>query len=182
MQLEEREEERGRPWRLSGKESACRCRRQGFDPWSGKIPYAAGQLSPCTTTISLFSRAWESQLPKTSHPSTQAPQQGKSSQWEASSPQRESSPWLLQREKSLHSTEDPAKSKKETKERREEGYFWINCEVLDLQGNSLPTSSIKKGPPSLLSCYLPPTPIGSLPKSNAMDLFSILFLPRGIPV
>ena len=22
----------------------------GFDPWSGKIPHAAEQLSPCTTT------------------------------------------------------------------------------------------------------------------------------------
>ena len=23
---------------------------QGFDPWSGKIPHAKGQLNPCTTT------------------------------------------------------------------------------------------------------------------------------------
>ena len=23
---------------LSGKESACQCRRHGFDPWTGKIP------------------------------------------------------------------------------------------------------------------------------------------------
>ena len=29
------------PWWLSGKESACQCRRHGFDPWSGKIPHAA---------------------------------------------------------------------------------------------------------------------------------------------
>ena len=36
---------------LSSKESACQCRRHGFDPWSGKIPQAAGQLSPCATTI-----------------------------------------------------------------------------------------------------------------------------------
>ena len=27
-----------RPWWLSGKESACQCRRRGFDPWVGKIP------------------------------------------------------------------------------------------------------------------------------------------------
>ena len=27
-------------WWLSGKESACHCRRWGFDPWSGKIPCA----------------------------------------------------------------------------------------------------------------------------------------------
>ena len=31
---------------LSGKESACQCRRHGFDPWSGKIPKAADGLSP----------------------------------------------------------------------------------------------------------------------------------------
>ena len=30
------------PWWLSGKESACQCRRhrrRGFDPWVGKIPW-----------------------------------------------------------------------------------------------------------------------------------------------
>ena len=39
-----------RPWWCSGWESACRCRRHGFEPWSGKIPHAAEQLSPCATT------------------------------------------------------------------------------------------------------------------------------------
>ena len=29
----------GLPWWLSGKESACQCRKHGFDPWSGKIPW-----------------------------------------------------------------------------------------------------------------------------------------------
>ena len=29
----------GPPWRLSGRESACRCRRPGFDPWVEKIPW-----------------------------------------------------------------------------------------------------------------------------------------------
>ena len=38
----------GLPWWLSGKESACR--RPGFDPWSRKIPRAAEQLSPCSTS------------------------------------------------------------------------------------------------------------------------------------
>ena len=28
---------RGLPWWLRGKESACQCGRQGFDPWVGKI-------------------------------------------------------------------------------------------------------------------------------------------------
>ena len=36
----------GLPSWLSGEESACRCKRQGFDPWSGKISHAAKQLSP----------------------------------------------------------------------------------------------------------------------------------------
>ena len=35
----------GFPWWLSGKESTCQCRRQGFDSWSGKIPHATEQLS-----------------------------------------------------------------------------------------------------------------------------------------
>ena len=29
----------GLPWWLSGKESACQCRRHGFNPWSRKIPW-----------------------------------------------------------------------------------------------------------------------------------------------
>ena len=27
------------PWRLSDRESACQCRRRGFDPWVGKTPW-----------------------------------------------------------------------------------------------------------------------------------------------
>jgi len=35
------------PWWLSGKESACQCRRCGFDPWVGKIPWRRKwQLTP----------------------------------------------------------------------------------------------------------------------------------------
>ena len=41
----------GLPWWLSGKESFCQCRRHWFEPWSGKIPHAAEQLSPCTITL-----------------------------------------------------------------------------------------------------------------------------------
>ena len=29
----------GLPWRLSGKESASQCRRLGFFPWVGKVPW-----------------------------------------------------------------------------------------------------------------------------------------------
>ena len=35
----------GFPWWLSGKESTCQRRRCQFDPWSGKIPHALGQLN-----------------------------------------------------------------------------------------------------------------------------------------
>ena len=37
----------GLPWWRSGWESACQCRGHGFEPWSGNIPHAAEQLSPC---------------------------------------------------------------------------------------------------------------------------------------
>ena len=30
---------KGLPWWLSGKESACQCRRHGFNPWVGKTPW-----------------------------------------------------------------------------------------------------------------------------------------------
>ena len=29
----------GFPWQLSGKESTCQCKRHGFNPWAGKIPW-----------------------------------------------------------------------------------------------------------------------------------------------
>ena len=29
----------GLPWWLSGKESACHCRRAGFNPWVRKLPW-----------------------------------------------------------------------------------------------------------------------------------------------
>ena len=31
------------------KESTCQCRGHGFDPWSGEIPHATGQLNQSTT-------------------------------------------------------------------------------------------------------------------------------------
>ena len=30
------------------KKTACQCK--GFDPWSGNIPHASGQISPCSAT------------------------------------------------------------------------------------------------------------------------------------
>ena len=43
----------GLPQWLSGKGSACQCRRHRLDPWSRKIPHAMEQLSPCPTTSEL---------------------------------------------------------------------------------------------------------------------------------
>ena len=40
----------GLPCWLNGKESACQCRRQGFNPWFMKIPYTVEQLRLYTTT------------------------------------------------------------------------------------------------------------------------------------
>ena len=37
-------------WWFSGKDSFCRCRRHGFNPWYRKIPHAVEQLSPWATT------------------------------------------------------------------------------------------------------------------------------------
>ena len=48
----------GLPWWLSGKEFACQCRRHGFNLWSGKIPHAEGQLSPCATNIEPVFQSW----------------------------------------------------------------------------------------------------------------------------
>ena len=36
----------GLSWWLSGKESACQCRRHGFDPWSRRIPHCSGAAEP----------------------------------------------------------------------------------------------------------------------------------------
>ena len=60
----------GHPWGLSGKESACQCRRHGFNLWPGKIPQAVGQLSPCAKTTEPWSVNYWSR-------GTPAPQQEK---------------------------------------------------------------------------------------------------------
>lgn len=62
-----------------------------------------------------------------------------------------------------------------------EVYFGIGCEMPHLQRKSFPTSSIKKSPTSLLSCYQPHTLTGSLLRSNCKDLFSVPSLPYVVP-
>ena len=111
-------ENRGLPWWLSGKESTCQCRRRRFNPWSGRIPHAAEQLSPWTTTVesALESRnhncwAWVAQLLTPTLPRACVPHQEKTPHWEACTPRLESSPYSPQLEKSLHSNKDWAQLK-----------------------------------------------------------------------
>ena len=56
--------EAGLPWWRSGEESACQCRGQGFEVWSGKISHAVEQLSPCTTTTEPALRSEERRVGK----------------------------------------------------------------------------------------------------------------------
>ena len=51
----------GVPWWRS-EESICQCRGHRFEPWSGKIPHAAEQLSLCATTTEPAYRACEPRL------------------------------------------------------------------------------------------------------------------------
>ena len=39
LRIQDSEGANGFPWWLSGKESACQCRRSGLDHWIGKIPW-----------------------------------------------------------------------------------------------------------------------------------------------
>ena len=55
----------GPPWWSSGWDSTCRCRGHGFDPWSGKIPFAVRERSLCAptreaTTTEARAPQWES--------------------------------------------------------------------------------------------------------------------------
>ena len=83
----------GPPRCLSGKESVCQCKRIEFDPWSGKIPHAMEQLSPCATTIGpVLRNKWG---PCKENPCTAM----------------KSGPYSPQLEKSPHSNKDPAQPK-----------------------------------------------------------------------
>ena len=101
----------GLSWWLSGKESTCSCSRQGFDPWSGKIPHASEPLSPCSTTTEAVLRAQELQLLQSSGPRAHAPKQEKPPQRESPAPELESSPHSPQPEKACAANQEPAQPK-----------------------------------------------------------------------
>ena len=106
---------KGLPWWLSGKESACQCRRH--DPWSREIPRAEEQLIVCTTNYGAHTLepancsywAHMLQLLKSMCPRVCVPQE-KPPPWEARTLLLESSPCLPQPERSPHNTEDPAQA------------------------------------------------------------------------
>ena len=66
----------GLPWWLSGKESACQCRRHRFDPQSGKILHAMQQLSLCKT-IDPVLQSLGAVATEPVHPTASAPQREK---------------------------------------------------------------------------------------------------------
>ena len=90
MREKKRRKKRGLPRRLCGKESAWKCRRHGFDPWSGRTPHATEHLSLCT------------QLPRSR---AQEPHQ------DSRNTATKSCPGSPQPQKSPCSSEDPAQPK-----------------------------------------------------------------------
>ena len=65
------------------KVSACRCRRHGFDPWSGKILHAPEQLSRVPQLLRLCSAAEEAKVLKPEQATVHVPQDKKLLQREA---------------------------------------------------------------------------------------------------
>ena len=97
------------PW-LSGKESACQWRRHRFNPWSGKVPYVAEQLSLGATTIetvlqSLGATTTEARIPQSSCSAT------REATTRSLHTAIKSSPRSPQLENNLHSKEDSAQPK-----------------------------------------------------------------------
>ena len=105
----------GLPWWLSGKASACQCRRHRFDPWSRKIPHAMEHLSPMCCNYwacALEPRTWNfwDLNPRE--------QQEKPPRWGARALRLESSPRLRQLVKSPGNKEDPAQQKTKNKKQK----------------------------------------------------------------
>ena len=101
----------GLPWWLSGKESACQCRRHEFNPQSEKIPHVMEQLSPCTTTTEpvLWNPGAASTEPTC--PKVHAPQGEAIAVRSPRSTTEEESLLDATREKPASSREDPAQPK-----------------------------------------------------------------------
>ena len=107
-------EQRGLLWWFGGqesasqkkkKESACQCRRNGFNPWFRKIPHAAEQIGPYAATIEPVPQSQEGTVTEPACLRAHAPQQEKPSHQEAHTRQLENKPRLPRLQ---NSNEDPA--------------------------------------------------------------------------
>ena len=88
------------PWWLSGRESSCQCRRQGFDPQSRRSHTAWNNQACVPQLLSLRSRAWEPQLLSRCVATAGAcATQSKQTWWESCALQLESGSWHLQSNK-----------------------------------------------------------------------------------
>ena len=83
---------KGLPWWLSGNDFTCQCRRQGFDPWPGKIPHDLEQLSLCYG-------AQEPQLLSLREPQSPFSATREATEWQACALKLESSPHSPQQQR-----------------------------------------------------------------------------------
>ena len=80
------------PWWLRGGESACQCRRHGFNPWCRKSPHAAEQLSSCARhNCRVCALKPTSCTPEPTRPRARAPHNERPPQWEARTPKAQHS-------------------------------------------------------------------------------------------
>ena len=115
----------GFPWGLCGKESACQCRRHGFDP-------------KCCRATKAVRHNYRACAPEPIHPRTRALQPEKPPQWEALDLQLESSPCSLQWEQSLSSNKDSVQPEIISKKKK---MTWVTAAPWSPQHNfRFPTS------------------------------------------
>ena len=154
---------KGCPWWLGGKESACQCRRRGFDPWSRKIPYVTEQLSLFTTTIEPVlcnpgAATTEPTCCSYWSPCTQTPMPHKRSRQNEKLLQPESSPQWPQLEKNQCSNKDPAhlldhRKSKRIPEKHLLLLHWLYQSIC-VDHNKLWKILQEKGIPDHLTCLL----------------------------
>ena len=138
----------GFPWWCSGCGSACQCRGHGFDPWSGRIPHAAGQRSPCATAEPALWSPWAAAAGPMCHgcwsprattagacaPGARAPQRERPPQWEAWAP-RWRVPLLAAAEGGPRVATEAAKKKKRLFQKKT-GSYCMYCLVISFSLSS----------------------------------------------
>ena len=89
------------PWWLSGKESACKCRRHGFNCWSRKIPHGMEQLKLGSHSFWPELESPRAATAEARRPRAWAPGQKKPPEWEAREPQQRGGPTQSRQEAPL---------------------------------------------------------------------------------